>query len=90
MEKKDASGNTFLETEEEKGLGFCPDLTPDLSVGVATDGLLVGSQDLAHDLSELKWHKVTHILNVAYGVSNPYPNVSGKTKALVRHDHTLL
>jgi hypothetical protein len=61
---------------EEKALGFCPDLTPDLIVGVATDGVLVGSQDIAHDLMELRTHKVTHVLNVAYGVPNSFPDVS--------------
>ena len=77
VEKKDSSGTTFLQTKEEKGLGFCPDLTPDLGVGMATEGLLVGSQDIAHDLPELKHHGVTHVLNVAYGVPNPYPKVRG-------------
>ena len=68
MQMKDS---TFLVTEDTGG-------TRDLSVGVATASLLVGSQDVAHDLSELKRHKVTHILNVAYryGVCNPFPDVS--------------
>lgn len=76
VEKKDSSGEKFLEKESEKGLGFCPDLTPDLQVGVAMDGVLVASQDVAHDLLELRRHGVTHILNVAYGIPNAYPDVS--------------
>lgn len=75
VEKKDSSGNTVLEAEGGKGLGFCPDLTLDLEVGVAMDGVLVGSQDAAYTLSELTRHGVTHILNVAYGVPNAFPNV---------------
>lgn len=31
-----------------------------------------GSQDAAHDLELLRKHKVTHILNVAYGVENSF------------------
>lgn len=46
------------------------------------EGVLVGSQDVAHDLSLLSQHRVTHVLNVAYGISNAYPNVS-KMWALV-------
>ncbi len=42
------------------------DLPSDLTVGVAMQGVFVGSQDLAHNLEELKHHGVTHILNVAY------------------------
>ena len=33
-----------------------------------------GSQDVAHDLETLKKHGVTHILNVATGVENKFPN----------------
>ncbi|PKK29600.1 dual specificity phosphatase 19 [Columba livia] len=33
-----------------------------------------GSQDAAHDLETLKQYKVTHILNVAYGVQNAFLN----------------
>ncbi|KAJ0067001.1 hypothetical protein NL108_006259, partial [Boleophthalmus pectinirostris] len=31
------------------------------------------SQDAAHDMETLRTHQVTHVLNVAYGVSNPFP-----------------
>ncbi|XP_010287543.1 PREDICTED: dual specificity protein phosphatase 19, partial [Phaethon lepturus] len=33
-----------------------------------------GSQDAAHDLETMKKHKVTHVLNVAYGVQNAFLN----------------
>ena len=57
-------------------MGFCPDFTPDKTVGVATERLLVGSQDVAHDCAKLKELGVTHILNVAYGVPNAFTDVS--------------
>lgn len=75
VEKKDCSGKKVLEMQSEKTLGFCPDLTPDLQVGVAMEGLLVGSQDLAHDLGQLRSHHVTHILSVAYGIPPAFPTV---------------
>lgn len=59
-------------------MGFCPDLTPDLQVGVAMEGVLVASQDVAHDLMELRRQGVTHILNVAYGIPNAFPDVREK------------
>uniref|UniRef100_A0A8I3NNW6 Dual specificity protein phosphatase 19 n=1 Tax=Canis lupus familiaris TaxID=9615 RepID=A0A8I3NNW6_CANLF len=52
--------------------GFVPDLSLDLRVAVLKPWLLLGSQDAAHDLDTLKKHKVTHILNVAYGVENAF------------------
>ena len=79
VEKHDSAlGTTVLEAvgDGEVGLGFCPILSPDMLVGVAMDCLLVGSQDIAHDFSVLKELGVTHILNVAYGVPNTFPNVS--------------
>ncbi|XP_064289805.1 dual specificity protein phosphatase 19 isoform X2 [Passer domesticus] len=33
-----------------------------------------GSQDAAHDLETMRKHKVTHVLNVAYGVQNAFLN----------------
>ncbi|XP_059357231.1 dual specificity protein phosphatase 19-like [Carassius carassius] len=35
----------------------------------------VASQDAAHDLDTLKKLKVTHVLNVAYGVENVFPDL---------------
>ena len=45
-------------------------------MGVALDGLLVGSQDVAHDYQRLKELGVTHILNVGYGIPNAFTSVS--------------
>ena len=65
---------TTLE-EAGQGAGFCIDLSPDKAVGVAMEGLLVGSQDVAYDFDKLKEYGVTHILNVAYGLANLFTDV---------------
>ena len=57
---------------DSAGLGFCPDLQPDLSVGRAQDTLLVGAQDVAHDLSTLRRLGVTHIVNVPGVYPTPF------------------
>ena len=79
IEKRDASGATTLEEQEHTGLGFCPDLTPDKTVGTATERLLVGPQDVAHDYSKLNELGVTHILNVGYGIPNAFTNVRNRS-----------
>ena len=80
IEKRTRSGDAVVTGVEElgQGLGFCPDFTPDKTVGVATERLLVGSQDVhvAHDCARLKELWVTHMLNVAYGVPNAFTDVS--------------
>ena len=65
-----------METVATNTLGFCPDNSPDNGVGVATNGLLVGSQDVAHDFDLLKLHGVTHVLNVGCGIPNAFEDVS--------------
>ncbi|XP_030065576.1 dual specificity protein phosphatase 19 [Microcaecilia unicolor] len=55
--------------------GYVQDFSLDLQVGVIKHWLLLGSQDAAQDLDTLKQFKVTHILNVAYGVENIFPNL---------------
>ncbi|XP_061917406.1 dual specificity protein phosphatase 19-like isoform X1 [Entelurus aequoreus] len=59
----------------EKMLGYVPDASWDLQVGVVKPYLLLGSQDAAHDFSTLRRHKVSHILNVAFGVENVFPDL---------------
>ncbi|XP_071602899.1 dual specificity protein phosphatase 19 [Heliangelus exortis] len=64
-----------LQVEEEAAAvapGYVQDLSADLQVGVVKPWLLLGSQDAAHDLETMKKHKVTHVLNVAYGVQNAF------------------
>lgn len=56
--------------------GFCLDLKPDRTVGIATSGLLVSAADVAYDLSKLQELGVTHVLNLVAGMRNPFPEVS--------------
>nr|XP_035928761.1 dual specificity protein phosphatase 19 isoform X1 [Halichoerus grypus] len=71
---KDARIHVVEEVEPSSGgsCGYVQDLSLDLHVGVIKPWLLLGSQDAAHDLDTLKKYKVTHILNVAYGVENAF------------------
>ena len=49
------------------------DTSPDLKIGRLLDGkLLVGSQDVAANLSQLKENNVTHVLNCATRVKNSF------------------
>ena len=59
------------------------DTEPDLQVaeiispgekGAGGGGLYLGSQDAAADLDLLKSHEITHVLNVASGVDNFFPD----------------
>ncbi|XP_007236155.2 dual specificity protein phosphatase 19b [Astyanax mexicanus] len=70
------SGDAVTVTEAgEQHCGFVQDLSLDLKVGVITPSLLLSSQDAANDLETLQKFKVTHILNVAYGVENAFPDL---------------
>ncbi|XP_061468885.1 dual specificity protein phosphatase 19 [Rhineura floridana] len=59
---------------DEKACGYVQDLSLDLQVGVVKPWLLLGSQDAAHDLETMRKYRVTHVLNVAYGVENAFTN----------------
>eukprot|EP00066_Takifugu_rubripes_P002158 XP_003963887.2 PREDICTED: dual specificity protein phosphatase 19-like isoform X2 [Takifugu rubripes] len=63
------------ELEAGVGCGFVEDKSLDLQVGVVRPFLLLASQDAAHDIDTLQRYKVSHILNVAYGVTNLYPDL---------------
>ncbi|XP_068186159.1 dual specificity protein phosphatase 19 [Antennarius striatus] len=62
-------------TPPEKMVGYVPDTSWDLQVGTVMPYLLLGSQDAAHDFGTLKKFKVSHILNVAFGVENLFPDL---------------
>ncbi|XP_078536612.1 dual specificity protein phosphatase 19 [Lissotriton helveticus] len=72
--------DSLLQVEEdteqgsEAACGYVEDHSLDLQVGVIKPWLLLGSQDAAQDLDTMKKFKVTHILNVAYGVANAFPD----------------
>ncbi|XP_048201089.1 dual specificity protein phosphatase 19 [Perognathus longimembris pacificus] len=71
---KDAKIHVVEEVEPNGGddCGYVQDHSLDLQVGVVKPWLLLGSQDAAHDLDILRKYKVTHILNVAYGIENAF------------------
>ncbi|XP_020777179.1 dual specificity protein phosphatase 19-like isoform X1 [Boleophthalmus pectinirostris] len=72
LETRNDAGEEHLESLDE-GCGIVLDHSLDLQVGVVRPFLLLASQDAAHDMETLRTHQVTHVLNVAYGVSNPFP-----------------
>ncbi|XP_034066624.1 dual specificity protein phosphatase 19-like [Gymnodraco acuticeps] len=71
---EDDDGRGVEEEEEGAAFGFVEDTSLDLQVGVVRPFILLGSQDAAHDEETLQRLKVTHVLNVAYGVSNLLPD----------------
>ncbi|XP_038141567.1 dual specificity protein phosphatase 19-like [Cyprinodon tularosa] len=62
------------ELQDDSGCGFVEDTSLDLQVGVVRPFLLLASQDAAHDIDTLQRFKVSHVLNVAYGVTNLFPD----------------
>ncbi|XP_068182910.1 dual specificity protein phosphatase 19-like [Antennarius striatus] len=70
----EGEGEEQVELEEGSGCGFVEDNSLDLQIGVVRPFLLLASQDAAHDIDTLQKHKVSHVLNVAYGVSNLFPD----------------
>ncbi|KAM6997130.1 dual specificity protein phosphatase 19-like isoform 1-T2 [Tautogolabrus adspersus] len=60
--------------EEGSGCGFVEDKSLDLQVGIIRPFLLLASQDAAQDIDTLQRLKVSHVLNVAYGVNNLFPD----------------
>ncbi|XP_076472329.1 dual specificity protein phosphatase 19-like [Babylonia areolata] len=74
VEGKDEEGHTITKSISFGNLGFCSTDVEDLQVGHVLPGLIIGSQDVAHNLEVLERHKVTHILNVASHVANLFPD----------------
>ncbi|XP_057707575.1 dual specificity protein phosphatase 19 isoform X2 [Corythoichthys intestinalis] len=87
---------TAAEEEEEPASpettpGYVPDTSWDLQVGVLKPHLLLGSQDAAHDFATLRKHQVSHILNVASGVENAFPDLFVyKTQSIPERPDALL
>lgn len=73
LEGKDEQGRTITKSVSFGSLGFVGDVKQDLQVGEILPGLIMGSQDVAHNSELLDKFKVTHILNVASFVDNIYP-----------------
>ncbi|XP_037543379.1 dual specificity protein phosphatase 19-like [Nematolebias whitei] len=73
--RSDGGGEDQVEElEEGGGCGFVEDTSLDLQVGVVRPFLLLASQDAAHVFDTLRRCKVSHVLNVAYGISNLFPD----------------
>ncbi|XP_058639310.1 dual specificity protein phosphatase 19b isoform X2 [Onychostoma macrolepis] len=69
-------GDRFhAERDGAAACGFVQDTSLDLQVGIIRPFLLLSSQDAAHDIDTLKKLQVTHVLNVAYGVENAFPDL---------------
>ncbi|KAI5613952.1 dual specificity phosphatase 19, partial [Silurus asotus] len=81
VETRSGDGGYVTKCEGESATcGFVQDLSLDLQVGVVTPYLLLrllifftASQDAASDTATLRNYKVTHVLNVACGVENLFP-----------------
>jgi len=63
-----------MEGFKKNSWGFVLDMNPDLLVANVTDGVFLSSQDVAQDLDLLKKNNITHIVNVATGIMNCFPN----------------
>ncbi|KAL7880586.1 hypothetical protein SRHO_G00028400 [Serrasalmus rhombeus] len=74
LERRSGDGVEVTEAGQED-CGFVQDLSLDLQVGLITPFLLLSSQDAANDIETLRRFKVTHVLNVAYGVDNAFPEL---------------
>ncbi|KAK6483168.1 dual specificity protein phosphatase 19-like [Huso huso] len=71
---KDSKVQAVEEAAQPEGAcGYVQDLSLDLQIGVIKPWLLIASQDVAQDFETLKKFKVSHVLNVAYGVENTFP-----------------
>lgn len=66
-------GSTRTQEAGFTKFGFCPDFEPDLQVGQPLRHLFISSQDVAQSLEMLQAMGITHILNVATGVANAFP-----------------
>ena len=51
------------------------DNSPDEKLHGVLENLYISSQDGAHNYKELKEKKITHILNVATGITSAFPKV---------------
>lgn len=75
VEKRGAKGLQVLsgsDGQSNAGESSEPPRKLDLQVGFIVPGLLIGSQDVAHDKSSLDSYGITHILNLDEGVANKF------------------
>ena len=62
-------------SEESSSSGFVVDTAPDEKLAFVVEGLFVGSQDAANNLSALRESKVSHVLNLVSGIQPAFPEV---------------
>lgn len=74
-ESKNQDGSFEIECRlvNSNGLFMVIDVSPDEKLHHVLDGVYIGSQDAAHNLSGLQECQITHVLNVASGVRNVFP-----------------
>ncbi|XP_066981433.1 dual specificity protein phosphatase 19 [Macrobrachium rosenbergii] len=70
IEELKADGSQVVTPLSKVSPGFVVDTKPDLRYTRILNGVILGSQDVAHDLDILTGNKITHILNVATGIHN--------------------
>lgn len=70
LEELFSDGTCKVTSVSSSNPGFVVDTKPDLRYTFILSKVILGSQDVAHDLDILTNNKVTHILNVATGVIN--------------------
>ncbi|XP_022695327.1 dual specificity protein phosphatase 19-like isoform X2 [Varroa jacobsoni] len=58
---------------QERCRGFVYDFKPDLQMASITPGLYLSSQDVASNLELLRSRNIRHIINVAWGIPNYFP-----------------
>ncbi|KAL3831705.1 hypothetical protein ACJMK2_023425 [Sinanodonta woodiana] len=73
--EKDSTGKFVVKETQPGSLGYVGDIWQDLQVGEVLPGLILGSQDVAHNLELLQKYKVTHILNIATFIENLDPDL---------------
>ncbi|ESP01659.1 hypothetical protein LOTGIDRAFT_139279, partial [Lottia gigantea] len=73
-EKRDTSGRCVVEQLQTGEQGYIGDVQLDLQVGEVLPGLIMGSQDIAHEQHIIDKYNVTHILNAASMVENIFPD----------------
>ena len=70
---EDGSFQIDQKSAESNDLFMVIDRSDDENLHYVVDGVYIGSQDAALNVSALNHCKITHILNVATGISNAFP-----------------
>lgn len=74
VEIRNADGTTSTLRVGVRPYGYVGDLKPDLQMCEVCPGVILSSQDVAADKSLMQSNGITHVLNVATGVDNLFPD----------------